>query len=54
MKKGNALALLPIGIFVVIYLALGITFEYILEMNMGFYSVPIVVAFLIALFVACL
>jgi len=54
MKKGNAWALLPIGVFVVIYLALGITFEYILKMEMGFYSVPIVVAFLIAILVACL
>ena len=54
MKKCNAWALLPIGVFVVIYLALGITFEYILKMQMGFYSVPIVVAFLIALLVACL
>ena len=54
MKKGNAWALLPIGIFVALYLGLGITFEYILNIKMGFYSIPIVVIFLIAIFVACL
>ena len=54
MKKGNVWALLPIGIFVALYLGLGITFEYILEIPMGFYKVPIVVIFLVALLVACL
>lgn len=54
MKKGNAWALLPIGIFVVLYLALGIVFQYVMDISMGFYSVPIVVVFLVALFVACL
>lgn len=54
MKKGNAWALLPIGIFVALYLGLGITFEYILKIPMGFYKVPIVVIFLVALLVACL
>ena len=54
MKKGNVWALLPIGIFVVLYLGLGITFEYILKLPMGFYKVPIVVIFLVALLVACL
>ena len=54
MKKANAWALLPIGIFVVLYLGLGILFEYILKISMGFYSIPIVVIFLIALLVACL
>lgn len=54
MKKGNVWALLPIGVFLVIYLGLGILFEYVLNINMGFYSIPIVVAFLFALFVACL
>ena len=54
MKKGNAWALLPIGIFVVLYLALGIIFEYALGIEMGFYNVPIVVVFLVALLVACL
>lgn len=54
MKKGNVWALLPIGIFVLLYLGIGITFEYILKIPMGFYKVPIVVIFLLALFVACL
>ncbi len=54
MKKGNALALLPIGIFLVLYLGLGIIFEYVMKISMGFYSVPVVVIFLIALFAACL
>lgn len=54
MKKGNPWALIPIGVFVVIYLTLGIAFEYVMKIPMGFYSVPVVVAFLVALFVACL
>ncbi len=52
MKKSNLFALLPIGVFVLFYLSLGITFEYIMKIPMGFYNVPVVVAFLIALFVA--
>ena len=54
MKRGNAWALLPIGIFIALYLGLGITFEYIMEIPMGFYKVPIVVIFVIALLFACL
>ena len=54
MKKSNALALLPIGVFMVFYLTLGIVFEYVMKISMGFYSVPVVVAFLVALFVAVL
>jgi Na+/H+ antiporter NhaC len=54
MKKGNAWALLPIGIFVVLYLSLGFIFEYGMKISMGFYNIPIVVVFLIALLVACL
>lgn len=53
-NKGNAKALLPIGIFLVLYLGLGILFEYVLKIEMGFYSIPIVVVFLIALVAACL
>lgn len=52
MKKSNALALIPIGVFVFFYLSLGIIFEYVMKIPMGFYNVPVVVAFLIALFVA--
>ena len=54
MKKGNVKALLPIGVFLVLYLGLGILFEYVLKIPMGFYNIPIVVAFLVALLVACL
>ena len=54
MKKANYLALLPIGVFLVLYLGFGITFEYILKIPMGFYEIPIVVIFMIALLVACL
>ena len=52
MKKSNALALIPIGVFVVFYLSLGIIFEYVMKIPMGFYNVPVVVAFLVALLVA--
>ncbi|MEE1322008.1 MAG: Na+/H+ antiporter NhaC family protein [Acutalibacteraceae bacterium] len=54
MKKSNPLALIPIGVFVVFYLTLGIVFEYVMKIPMGFYNVPVVVAFLVALFVAVL
>ncbi len=53
MKKSNFKALLPIGVFLVLYLGLGVLFEYILKIPMGFYNIPIVVIFLAALFVAC-
>ena len=54
MKKGNPIALLPIGVFLVIYLGLGLLFEYGLHIPMGFYNIPIVIAFLIAILTACL
>ena len=50
----KAVALLPIAVFLVLYLGLGILFEYVLKITMGFYQIPIVVAFLVAIFVACL
>ena len=53
MKKGNVRALAPIGVFLLIYLGLGLIFEYGMKIPMGFYNIPIVVAFLIALMVAC-
>lgn len=53
MKKANFRALLPIGVFLVLYLGLGILFEYVLKIPMGFYNIPIVVIFLVALLVAC-
>lgn len=54
MKKSNPIALLPIGVFLVLYLGLGILFEYVLKIPMGFYNIPIVIAFLVAILVACL
>lgn len=47
VKKGNALALLPIGVFLVIFLGSGI-------ITKDFYAMPAIVAFLIALAVAFL
>jgi len=54
MKKGKTIALLPILVFLVLYLGLGLLFEYALRIPMGFYNIPIVVAFLAAILVACL
>ena len=46
-KKGRAIALLPIGVFLIIFLGAGIVFK-------DFYAMPALVALLIAVFVACL
>ena len=46
-KKGRAIALLPIGVVLIIFLGAGIVFK-------DFYAMPAIVAFLIALFVAFL
>lgn len=54
MEKRNPIALLPILVFVVLYLGLGILFEYVLKIPMGFYNIPIVVIFLAALIIACI
>ena len=54
MKKGNPAALLPIGVFLLMYLGLGLLFEYGMKIPMGFYNIPIVIAFLVAILVACL
>lgn len=53
MKKGNAWALLPIGVFLLLFLGLGLLFEYGMKIPMGFYNVPIVGAFLVAICTAC-
>ena len=53
-KTGGAIALLPIGVFLILYLGMGLVFEYVLKIEMGFYNIPIVVAFLAAILVACL
>ena len=53
-KKPNAKALLPILVFLIIYLGSGIYYEYIApqEGQMGFYIMSVVVAFVLALVVA--
>lgn len=53
-KKANAGALIPILVFLVLYLGSGIYFEYInpVEGGMGFYIMSVVVSFVIALIVA--
>ena len=38
LQKGNWGALLPIGVFLVMYLGLGILFEYGMKIPMGFYN----------------
>lgn len=53
-NKANALSLLPIGVFLILYLGLGILLEYVMKIEMGFYNIPIVVAFMAAILVACL
>ena len=47
INKGNAMALLPIGVFLVIYIGFGIVFG-------NFYKTSVVVAFLASILVACL
>lgn len=49
----NVLALLPILVFLVLYLGMGLVFEYVLGVEMAFYNIPIVVVFMVALLVAC-
>ena len=53
-KKANGKALLPILVFLVLYLGSGIYFEYLnpVEGGMGFYIMSVVVSFVIALIVA--
>ena len=53
-NRSSLASLFPIGVFIVLYLGLGILFEYVLGIEMGFYNIPIVVIFLFALMAACL
>ena len=48
----KAIALLPIAIFLLLYLGLGLILEYALKIEMGFYQIRIVAAFLAAMLVA--
>ena len=52
--KQNPAALLPILVFLILYLGMGLIFEYRLEVEMAFYNIPIVVVFMVALLVACM
>ena len=51
--RSNPIALLPIIVFLVLYLGCGLLFEYGLKIEQGFYQTPAIVIFLIALAVAC-
>lgn len=53
-KQGRAIALLPMVVFLIIYLGSGIYYEYIkpVKDGMGFYVMSVVVAFMVALVVA--
>ena len=53
-EKKNIAALLPIGVFLLLYLGFGILFEYVLGIEGGFYNVQAIVVFLVALLVAVL
>jgi Na+/H+ antiporter NhaC len=53
-SEPNIKAMLPIAIFVFLYLGTGIVVEYAMGIEMGFYKVPIVVVFMVALLVAFL
>lgn len=50
----NAAALLPILLFLALYLGMGLIFEYGMHIEMAFYNIPIVVVFMVSLLVACL
>ena len=54
MKKSNSSALMPILVFLILYLGFGIVFEYVMKIPMGFYNIPIIAAFLVAILVACM
>lgn len=53
-KDANGLALIPVAVFLVLYVGSGVYFQYIKGEDQGFYVMPVVVAFTIALIVALL
>lgn len=53
-KTGRLSTLLPIGVFLALYLGLGIALQYIFKTDGGFYGVPITAALLCAVLTACL
>lgn len=54
VKKHHLSSLLPIAVFLIFYLGLGIFSEYIMKVPMGFYHIPIIVGFLLAILTACI
>lgn len=54
MKERNPKALLPIAVFLVMYLGTGLIFEYVIKIPEGFYKIPIIIAFLVSILVGCL
>lgn len=53
MFRANGFALMPMLVFAVLYLGLGITFEYGLDISLGFYKIPIVIIFMVSIVFAC-
>jgi Na+/H+ antiporter NhaC len=54
LTEGNPKALAPIVVFVALYLGLGMILEYGMGVDMGFYDIPVLFVFLIALAIAYL
>ena len=52
MDNGNPTVQMPILVFVILYLGLGIVLENVLHVGMGFYSIPVLMVFLIAMAIA--
>ena len=48
----NLAALLPIVVFLILYLGMGLVFEYIMRLEMAFYKIPNVALFIVDLLVA--
>ena len=53
-RPPRAAALLPIAVFLVLYLGLGIVLEYVLKVKMGFIRSPLWWPSSVAILVACL
>ena len=51
-KKANGFALIPIIVFLLLYVGSGIYFQYVKGQDQGFYVMSVVVAFTIAIIVA--
>lgn len=53
IRKAKTIFPSAIAVFLIFYLGLGIWSEYIMKIPMGFYNIPIVVAFMLAILTAC-